>query len=72
MSEHHYIVSASPHVRQDTSVQRVMFGVVIALIPAVVGSVYFYGIRALLLTLLSCLAALITECTIEVEKIEKE
>jgi electron transport complex protein RnfD len=65
MSEHHYIVSASPHVRQDTSIQRVMFGVVIALIPAIVGSVYFYGVRAILLTLLSCLAALITEAVIQ-------
>lgn len=60
MSEH-FIVSASPHVRENTSIQRVMFGVVIALIPAIVGSVYFYGVRALLLILLSCLAALITE-----------
>ena len=64
MSEH-FIVSASPHVREDTSVQRVMFGVVIALIPAIVGSVYFYGVRALLLILLSCLAALITEAAIQ-------
>jgi electron transport complex protein RnfD len=60
MSEH-FIVSASPHLRQNTSIQKVMFGVVIALVPAVVGSVYFYGVRALLLILLSCLAALVTE-----------
>ncbi len=61
----HFIVSASPHVRQNTSIQKVMFGVVIALVPAVVGSVYFYGLRALLLILLSCLAALITEAVIQ-------
>ncbi len=61
----HFIVSASPHVRQNTSIQKVMFGVVIALVPAVVGSVYFYGLRALLLILLSCLAALVTEGVIQ-------
>ena len=64
MSEH-FIVSASPHLRQNTSIQKVMFGVVIALVPAVVGSVYFYGVRALLLILLSCLAALVTEGVIQ-------
>jgi electron transport complex protein RnfD len=61
----HLIVSASPHVRENTSIQRVMYGVVIALIPAVAGSVYFYGLRALFLTLLACLAALITEAVIQ-------
>ena len=64
MSEH-FIVSASPHVRENTSIQKVMFGVVIALVQAVVGSVFFYGVRALLLVLLSCLAALITEAVIQ-------
>ena len=63
--EHHFIVSASPHVRQNTSVQRVMYGVVIALVPAIIGSVLLYGLRALLLILLSCLAALITEAVIQ-------
>ena len=60
-----YIVSSSPHLREDTSIQKVMYGVVIALTPAVIGSVYFYGLRALLLIALSCLAALITEAVIQ-------
>lgn len=61
----HLIVSPSPHIRENTSVPRVMYGVVIALIPAVAGSVYFYGIRALILTLLACAAALLTEWVIQ-------
>mgnify|MGYP001038304347 CR=1 FL=1 len=59
------LISASPHVRQDTSVEKVMYGVVVALAPALIGSVFLYGLRALLLVLLSCLAALITEAGIQ-------
>ena len=47
------IVSASPHIRQDTSVEKVMYGVVIALVPALAGAFYFYGPRALILTLIA-------------------
>ncbi len=59
------IISASPHIREDVSVKRVMYGVVIALAPAIIGSAYFYGARALLLTLLAIVAALVTEAAIQ-------
>ncbi len=59
------IVSASPHIREDVSVQKIMYGVVIALVPAIVGSVYFYGYRALYLTVLAVVAALVTEAIIQ-------
>jgi electron transport complex protein RnfD len=61
----HLAVTSAPHIRQDVSVQRVMYGVVIALTPALLGSVYYYGFRALLITVLSCLAALATEAAIQ-------
>lgn len=51
-------VSGSPHVHSDQSVQSIMYGVVIALIPAILVSVYFFGIdaaRVLLISVLSCL-----------------
>ncbi len=59
------LVSASPHIREDVSVQKVMYGVVIALAPAIAGSFYFYGSRALFLTGLACLTALVTEAVIQ-------
>jgi electron transport complex protein RnfD len=59
------IVSASPHIREDTSVPKVMYGVVISLLPAVAGSVYFYGLRSLYLTALACVTALATEAIIQ-------
>jgi electron transport complex protein RnfD len=58
-------VTSAPHIRQDVSVQKVMYGVVIALTPALLGAAYFYGYRALLITVLSCLAALATEAAIQ-------
>ena len=60
-----FLVSASPHIRQDVSVPRVMYGVVIALIPALVGSVYFYGRRARFRTLIACVTCRATESVIQ-------
>jgi len=40
-------ISLSPHIKNDESVQKIMWGVVIALLPALLVSVYFFGISAL-------------------------
>lgn len=51
-------ISGSPHVHSNKSVKSIMYGVVIALIPAILVSVYFFGIdaaRVLLVSVLSCL-----------------
>jgi len=59
------LVTASPHIREDVNVERVMYGVVIALVPALIGSIYFYGPRALFITLLAAAAAIVTEGAIQ-------
>ncbi len=41
------IVSVSPHIRSDVSVSRIMWTVSIALFPALLMGVYFFGPRAL-------------------------
>jgi electron transport complex protein RnfD len=54
------IVSSSPHIRSGETVQRIMFDVVIALIPALIASIIFFGLRALLIVILTvvvCIAA---------------
>jgi electron transport complex protein RnfD len=56
-----YTVSSSPHVRQDVSISNIMWTVVIALLPALGGAVYFFGLRALWITLLAVAAAVLTE-----------
>lgn len=58
MSEN-YQISSSPHVRAKDSTGRVMLYVIIALLPASLFGIYNFGIRALLLILItvaSCVA----------------
>ncbi len=52
-------VSPSPHVYGDKTVKRLMFDVIIALLPALAFSIYFFGLGAIYVTLtavVSCLA----------------
>lgn len=52
-------VSSSPHIRANHSIQSIMLDVIIALIPAMLVSVYFFGIKAFFLigvTCVSCVA----------------
>ena len=46
-------ISASPHVRYSETTGRIMADVLIALAPAMAGSVIFFGLRALLVLLVS-------------------
>lgn len=52
-----YLVSASPHLREGDTVNRIMWSVVLALTPALAMSVYFFGWRALMLLVVSVAAA---------------
>ena len=54
-------ISSSPHVHSPVTTKTIMRDVLIALLPALVGSVYFFGFRALLVTLVSAAAALFFE-----------
>ena len=46
-------ISSSPHVHSPVTTQTIMRDVLIALTPALMGSVYFFGFRALFVTLIS-------------------
>jgi electron transport complex protein RnfD len=52
-------VTAPPHIRFNGTVSRVMWAVVIAMLPAFAGSVYFFGWRALMLVCLSVASAVL-------------
>ena len=52
------IVSLSPHVHGGDSVKKNMYGVLIALIPAFLVSLYFFGLGALIVTATSVAACL--------------
>ena len=46
-------ISSSPHIHSKFTTQTIMRDVLIALTPALIGSIYFFGFRALLVTLVS-------------------
>ena len=54
-------ISSSPHAHTSNTTQTIMRDVLIALAPALLGSVYFFGLRALALTLVSVLACFLFE-----------
>lgn len=55
------IVSPSPHIRSDISIERIMYSVILALMPATACGVYFFGPPALLLITVCILSAVMTE-----------
>ena len=58
-------VSGSPHIHGDNSVKKVMYGVVYALIPAMLISIYFFGFDAVRVMLISITACLLFEWLIQ-------
>jgi electron transport complex protein RnfD len=60
-----FLVSASPHIRDRLDASRVMWWVVVALLPAAVVSVYIFGARSLMVILVSVAACLATEALTE-------
>lgn len=58
-------ISGSPHVFGDQSVKKIMYGVVIAMIPAMLVSFYFFGLDALRVIVLSVAGCLLFEYLIQ-------
>jgi Na+-translocating ferredoxin:NAD+ oxidoreductase subunit D len=56
-----HVVSASPHIRSKDSVQGVMRDVMIALIPATLAGIYYFGMKAIVLIVLSVLSCMAAE-----------
>ena len=54
-------ISSSPHAHSPITTQTIMRDVLIALAPAMVGAIYFFGFRALLTTLVSVAACVFFE-----------
>lgn len=56
-----FLVTPSPHLKAPFNVKMVMYIVVIALLPALGGSIYFFGLRSLWLVLVSVATAVLAE-----------
>ncbi len=58
-------VSPSPHIHSRASVDKLMLGVIAALIPALFVSVLFYGMGAVVVTLVSVISCVVFEMLIQ-------
>jgi electron transport complex protein RnfD len=58
-------ISGSPHVHTDQSVKKIMYAVVYAMVPALLVSIYFFGLGALKVVLVSVLACYFFEWAIQ-------
>jgi len=56
-----FIVSVSPHLHKDESVSKIMWWVVLSLLPAGVSGIYIFGKQALWVIILGVFAAVATE-----------
>jgi electron transport complex protein RnfD len=59
------IVSIGPHVRAEESTAQIMWTVTAALLPATLMAVYFFGIPAILVIVVSILSAVISEAAMQ-------
>jgi electron transport complex protein RnfD len=62
--DHELIVSVSPHIRSGETVSHIMWTVSLSLLPALFMGVYFFGPRALFITALCIVSAVLFESLI--------
>jgi len=55
------LVSYAPHIRKERYISTTMRDVLISLLPAIIGSVFFFGYRSLVVILTSAIAAVLAE-----------
>jgi electron transport complex protein RnfD len=65
MSDQPIIVSASPHVHSARTSKKLMYDVVIALVPAFLVSLYVFGVSALIVTAAAVVSCLLFEYLIQ-------
>ena len=65
MNNEKLVITPSPHIKDDTSLDEIMWTVIKALIPAMLAAVYYYRARAILLILGSVIGAVLTEYKIK-------
>lgn len=58
-------VSPSPHTGSDQTIKKLMYGVILSLVPAFLVTLYVFGIGALITTAVSIFACMLTEMLIQ-------
>lgn len=63
--ENNLIVTSAPHIEADDHILRRMWATLFSLIPAGIAGIYIFGFRALSVTLVSIISALVTEAVFQ-------
>lgn len=63
--ENKLVVSPSPHIHSGDTIEKKMYGVLIALIPAFIVSLVFFGLGALIVTIVSVFSCVLFEFLIQ-------
>lgn len=56
--ERHFVISPSPHVKDADSIPKIMYAVILSLLPAGIGGVYFFGLHALWVIAVAVISAM--------------
>ena len=67
-----YLISGSPHIHGGESTKKIMYSVIIALMPAFLFSIYYFGFNAVRVTLISVAVCVLTEWLIQKYMIKGE
>lgn len=59
--ENKFVVSSSPHIRANSSTQRIMLDVIIALLPAMAVGIYYFGLNAVWVVFVCILSCVLSE-----------
>ncbi len=70
--ENNLYVSPSPHIHGGDSISKNMYGVLIALLPAFLVSLYYFGLGALIVTIVSIASCMLFEFLIQKFLMKKE
>ncbi|MDR1258686.1 MAG: RnfABCDGE type electron transport complex subunit D [Tannerellaceae bacterium] len=70
--ENKLIISPSPHIHGGDSISKNMYGVLIALVPVFLVSLYYFGLGALIVTAVSVLSCVLFEYLIQRFVLKKE
>lgn len=63
--ENKLTVSSNPHIKDKDYVDKIMWYVIVALLPAVIAGVYFFKLKALVAIILSVVSSVLTEAILQ-------
>jgi Na+-translocating ferredoxin:NAD+ oxidoreductase subunit D len=66
------VVSPSPHIKSEFSTQKLMLGVILALMPTLAASIYYFGFGAIIVTLISVITCVGFEYLLQKYLLKKE